>query len=1013
MVKKNLEIHSENILPIIKKWLYSDKDIFVRELVSNAVDAIYKVKLLRDQGLAEAKDEDFRIDIQINKADRTLKFTDTGIGMDAEEVQKYIAQIAFSGAEDFVAKYKTNNERDQFIGHFGLGFYSAYMVAEKVQIDTFSYKINAEPVLWVCDGSAEYTLEKGHRQVRGTEITLFLDKESEEYLDEHRLRKILEHYCAFLPYPIYLGGLHINKQEPLWIKSPSACTPEDYLKFYHHLFPMEEDPLFWVHLNVDYPFHLKGILYFPKMRRDADRGKNSVNLYCNRVFVSDNCKDIIPNYLMPLRGVIDSPDIPLNVSRSYLQMDRTVRQIGGHLSKKVADSLTALYRTDREKCIKSWPDISVVIKLGILEDEKFYDKSKEFLIWKNTAGEWTTVDEYLERNRDKTNNKIFYTKDEKHSTHVLEIYKNQGIEILCADSPFDPFIMQFLEKQLAPVIFQRVDASLDDSLLDKEREKTILDASGRTEAAKLADFVRLKLNNDNIKVEAKSLAADALPGFIMIDENQRRLRDYMLHLDPSDVENKLHLTEKKTFVINTNSPVMSSIQKIDEIDPELAADLVKQAFELSLLSQREMDPSSLNEFIARSTRVLEKMANFIKMIRKKIALTLIFFCLPLWLQGIVYDPLTVYLTWQQSPETTMMVHWISNQSRTEDIVEYQKKGDTRWLAVQGVHMAMPDQYPFFIHHAELTHLQPDTEYQFRTGRDAVIDKFRTMPDKMNKPIRFIVGGDIYHDGLDVLSKMNKQAAKLNPMFVLCGGDLAYNEEGPGVLPMLMPRWMDWLIAWNKQMVTEDGRLIPLIPVIGNHEVRRRYKLSQKNAIFYESLFAIKDHQEYNALDFGNYMTVIVLDSGHMHTVQGKQTQWLYQTLQKRKEIPYKFAIYHVAAFPSVRKFDERTKDLIRKYWVPLFEQFGVQNVFENHDHAYKRTYPIKSGRVDPKGIVYVGDGGWAVEFPRIPKDPKTTWYLAKTKSSRNIVYVTLHDNIRHFLAFDDEGRIIDEFIGKN
>lgn len=612
MTKKTLEIHSENILPIIKKWLYSDKDIFVRELVSNACDAIYKVKLLRDQGLVEAKDEDFRIDIRINKAEKTLTFTDTGIGMDAEEVQKYIAQIAFSGAEDFVAKYKTNNENDQFIGHFGLGFYSAYMVAEKVQIDTLSYKPDAEPVLWICDGSSEYTLEKGTRQTRGTEITLFLDKESEEYLEEFRMRKILEHYCAFLPYPIYLGELHINRQEPLWVKNPSSCNPEDYLNFYHHLFPMEGDPIFWVHLNVDYPFHLKGILYFPKMRRDSDLGKNSVNLYCNRVFVSDNCKDVIPNYLMPLRGVIDSPDIPLNVSRSYLQMDKTVRLLGNHLSKKVADSLTTLYRTDREKFTTSWPDISVIIKLGILEDEKFYEKTKEFLIWKTTDGKWTTVEDYLEQNKDKTGGKIFYTKDEKHSAQVLSIYKKQGIEILCADSPFDPFLFQFLEKKLSPIAFQRVDAAIDESILDKEREKTILDPSGRTEAAKLADFIRLKLNNDKVQVEAKSLAEDTLPGFIMIDENQRRLRDYMLHLDPKDIETTMNLIEKKVFIVNTNSPIMASIQKIDEVDPELAADLVNQTYELSLLSQREMDPGHLNDFISRSNRVLEKIAAFIK-----------------------------------------------------------------------------------------------------------------------------------------------------------------------------------------------------------------------------------------------------------------------------------------------------------------------------------------------------------------------------------------------------------------
>lgn len=611
MVKKSLEIHSENILPIIKKWLYSDKDIFVRELISNACDAIHKVKILRDQGALQAKDEEFRIDVKIDKTARTLKFIDTGIGMDAEEVQKYIAQIAFSGAEEFVSKYKTDNERDQFIGHFGLGFYSAYMVASLVEIDTLSYKPGAEPVFWSCDGSSEYTLEKGKRQTRGTEITLHIDKDSDEFLDEFRIRKILEHYCAFLPYPIYLNDSLINKHEPLWIKSPNECTQKDYIDFYRYLYPMDEDPLFWVHLNVDYPFHLKGILYFPKLRRDFDLSKNTVKLYCNRVFVSDNCKDVIPNYLMVLRGVIDSPDIPLNVSRSYLQMDRTVRQLGSHIAKKVSDSLSTLYKTDRDRFIKSWEDVALIVKLGILEDEKFYERAKEFLIWKSTDGTWTTVEEYLERNREKTKDTVFYTRDESHSSQFLEVYKKKGIEVLCAESPMDPFLIQFLEKKIPQVKFQRIDADIHESILDKEREKTILDASGRTEAAKLADFIKGKLQEENIQVEARSLASESLPGFIVLDENQRRLRDYMLHMDPKDVSGKMRLMGTRTFVVNTNNPLIGMLQKIDTLDPELARDMVKETYDLALLSQREMDPDSLNSFIALCNKVLEKVADLL------------------------------------------------------------------------------------------------------------------------------------------------------------------------------------------------------------------------------------------------------------------------------------------------------------------------------------------------------------------------------------------------------------------
>ncbi|MEI8365901.1 MAG: molecular chaperone HtpG [Parachlamydiaceae bacterium] len=608
MTKRPLQIHSENILPIIKRWLYSDKDIFVRELVSNSCDAIHKVKILRDRGLLSARDDEFKIEVQINKTERTLKFIDNGIGMDAEEVEKYIAQIAFSGAEEFLGKYQSNEEKDQFIGHFGLGFYSAYMVAKKVEINTLSYKDGAEPVFWSCDGSSDYLIEKGTRETRGTEITLFIDTESDEYLEEHRLQGILKHYCSFLQYPVYLGETLINSQTPLWIKPASECTTADYLEFYRYLYPMEEDPLFWVHLNVDYPFHLKGILYFPKIRRDYDVNKNTVQLYCNRVFVSDNCKDVIPNYLMVLRGVIDSPDIPLNVSRSYLQMDRTVRQVGSHVSKKVSDSLMTLYRNENERFMNCWHDLSMVVKLGILEDDKFYDRSKDFLVWKNTDDKWTTVEEYLERNREKTKDKILYTRDASHAGHFLDVYRSKGVEVLCADSPIDQYLMQFLERKLSPVRFQRIDAGIDDSILDKDKEKIILDASGKTEASHLADFVRSKLGDDKVVVEAKSLASEAIPGFVVIDEGQRRMRDYLMQMDPKEAGNQMKMLKAHTFVVNTNNPLMESIQKLDLIDPDLAQDLVKQSYELSLLSQREMDPGSLNEFIARNNRVLEKLA---------------------------------------------------------------------------------------------------------------------------------------------------------------------------------------------------------------------------------------------------------------------------------------------------------------------------------------------------------------------------------------------------------------------
>ncbi len=370
MTGKTLKIHTENILPIIKQWLYSDKEIFIRELISNACDALHKCKVLREHKETDIPDEELRISLSIDKKEKTLVFADTGIGMTSDEVEKYIAQIAFSGAEDFLGKYKSNAEKDQIIGHFGLGFYSAYMVAHKVTIDTLSYLPGAESAFWSCDGSSEYFLEKGQRSTRGTEITLHVDKDNEEFLDEERLKSIIQRYCAFLPFPIYLNGTRINDKEPLWLKNASECTDADYLQFYRALYPNESDPMFWIHLSVDYPFHLKGILYFPKITRRFDWSHNSIKLFCNRVFVADNCKDLIPDYLMILRGAIDSPDIPLNVSRSSLQMDKTVRQLSQHISKKVSDRLSSLYTSERDTFIKTWPDIEMIIKLGILQDEK-------------------------------------------------------------------------------------------------------------------------------------------------------------------------------------------------------------------------------------------------------------------------------------------------------------------------------------------------------------------------------------------------------------------------------------------------------------------------------------------------------------------------------------------------------------------------------------------------------------------------------------------------------------------
>ena len=607
--ERKLKVNSENILPIIKKWLYSDKDIFVRELVSNAMDAIQKVKMLRDRGELDIADDAFRIDIKVDPEAKTLTFSDTGIGMTADEVEKYIAQVAFSGAEEFMEKYKSDEEKDQIIGHFGLGFYSAYMIAGTVDIQTRSYRENAEPALWSCDGGTDYSLEAGSRETRGTDITLHVTEEEKEFLDATRVREILTRYCSFLPCPLYLNGEQVNTQEPLWIKAPSECTEKEYLDFFHHLYPTEPDPLFWIHLNVDYPFNLKGILYFPKQRNQPQADKGNIQLYCNRVFVSDECKDLIPDFLLGLRGVIDSPDIPLNVSRSYLQMDRTVRQVSSHVSKKVADKLSTLYKSDKEQYISVWPDIHGIVKLGALQDDKFYDRTKQILIWKNTKNEWTTAEEYLERQNGKTNDKIFYTTDAQTESRFLKLYQDKNIEVLHADNYIDSYVISFMENKLEKGSFQRIDGAIDDAILDPSREQTLLDEEGRSQASRTADFIRRLLDRSNVEVEAKSLASDELPGFVMLDEQQRRMRDYMVSMDPNKGSAEMEMFGKRTFVVNTNHKLVHSVQNLEGKNPDLAKALVQHMYDLALLSQREMNPDQLNAFVNRSSEVLEQLTD--------------------------------------------------------------------------------------------------------------------------------------------------------------------------------------------------------------------------------------------------------------------------------------------------------------------------------------------------------------------------------------------------------------------
>ncbi len=576
---KTLKIHSENILPIIKQWLYSDKDIFVRELISNACDAVAKLKTLRDHGEAEVADESLRVDVKIDGEARTLTFSDTGLGMTAEEVEKYIGEVAFSGAEEFVQKYQ---EHEQVIGHFGLGFFSSFMAASKVEIDTLSYREGATPALWSCDGSSSYELTDGTRTEVGTTITLYLAEGEDEYLEPARLRNILGEHCAFLPVPIYLDDTRLNQSEPLWLKAAADCTEEEYIEFYRQLYPMEPDPLFWVHLNVDFPFNLRGILYFPKLRRDFDYNKNSIKLFCNRVYVSDNCKDLIPDYLTVLRGAIDSPDIPLNVSRSTLQMDRTVRQLSGHIGKKVSDRLVVLHNTDRDRFLKCWEDIEVIVKLGALQDEKFYERVKDAIVWKQTDGEYTTLE---------GRNPVYYCSDQGEESPFLKLYRDRGISVIQTRGPIDSHLISFLERKNPDLKFKRIDASVDDAILDGE-------AGDHTA---LQELVKEALGID---VETKSLASDTLPAFVTISEEERRMREFLSISGDSPA-----MPSKHTLILNTNSKLVQAIEKLHAKSPDLSCDLMRQIYDGALITQRELRPAELDTFLARNLTVLEGLAN--------------------------------------------------------------------------------------------------------------------------------------------------------------------------------------------------------------------------------------------------------------------------------------------------------------------------------------------------------------------------------------------------------------------
>ncbi|MEN9225623.1 MAG: molecular chaperone HtpG [Thermostichus sp. HHBFW_bins_43] len=610
----SITIHTENIFPIIKQSLYSDREIFLRELVSNAADAIAKLKMA---GLAGevADPPEPEIVITLDKEAKTLSVADNGIGMTAEEVKKYINQVAFSSAEEFIHKYKGKEAEQAIIGHFGLGFYSSFMVSRRVEIDTLSYQPGSTPVNWACDGTTTFTLSDSERTGVGTTVTLYITPDNEEYLEPSRIRELIRKYCDFIPIPIKLNGEVINKQKPLWKISPSELKDEDYLEFYRYLYPFQEDPHFWVHINTDYPFIVQGILYFPKLRPDIDPTKGQVKLFCNQVFVQDNCEEVIPKFLLPLRGAIDSPDIPLNVSRSFLQNDRTVRRIGDHVAKKVADRLNELYKSNYEEYVKVWPDISLFMKFGAMNSDKFFAQIKDILIFRLAGSapdrpEYVTLQSYLERTREKQNKRVYYATDEAAQSAYIDLHRSQGLEVLVLDSWIDSHFTSFLEREYKEdgIQFKRVDSELDETLLDKDKATEIVDpVTNKTRSEKLVDLFKRALGKDKLQVKAEALKSESVPAMILLPEALRRLRE----LNALMQQKPLEFLEEHTLILNTAHPLLQNLQTLSDEgrDPDLVALICNQIYDLALITQKSFDPASARAFVQRSNEVLTRLTS--------------------------------------------------------------------------------------------------------------------------------------------------------------------------------------------------------------------------------------------------------------------------------------------------------------------------------------------------------------------------------------------------------------------
>ncbi len=657
----NLSINSQNIFPIIKKWMYSDHDIFYRELVSNACDAITKLKKLSMIGEYEAPDDiEYKVEIKLSAKDKTIKIIDNGIGMTKDEVDEYINQIAFSGAEAFLEKYKDKANDDQIIGHFGLGFYSAFMVADQVTIDTLSFKDGAESVHWSCDGGTEYDISEGSKTTPGTEITLYLNEDSYEFANEYKAKEVLDKYCSFMPIPIFVTNedageqteeipeeevnekdtvldtfikdavteevekedgtketvekvpakkiakivkrpVAINDINPLWTKHPNECSDEDYKEFYRKVFHDYKEPLFWIHLNMDYPFNLKGILYFPKINTEYESIEGTIKLYNNQVFVADNIKEVIPEFLLLLKGVIDCPDLPLNVSRSALQNDGFVKKISDYITKKVADKLSGMCKTDKENYEKYWDDINPFIKFGCLKDEKFAEKMNDYIIFKNLDGKYLTLKECLEENKEKHENTVFYVTDEVEQSQYINMFKKEGIDAVILTHNIDqPFITN-MESKNENLKFKRIDADLSDSFKEETSKDELKDMT-----EKLSKTFKDALGKENLTVNVEKLKDASISSMITLSEESRRMQDMMKMYGMGGMDPNMFGAEGQTLVLNANNDLVKYVA--EHADGENTKIICEQLYDLAMLSHAPLSPEQMTGFIARSNKIMELLA---------------------------------------------------------------------------------------------------------------------------------------------------------------------------------------------------------------------------------------------------------------------------------------------------------------------------------------------------------------------------------------------------------------------